>query len=438
MSSVYTRIFLWLALTLAFAFAGFLGTSWFIARQSPGPGDFVGRMHRVLLDELVERYEQEGAEALRAALDRLDREIGGSHFLVRAGDMRDVLTGSDMSEMIGRAPREPRRPPLLRLGPPAGRRVMVHRAADGRYMLVVEAMFPGNPNAWLPLYFWILLPVALFAWWLAARIAGPLRRLESTVERFGRGDLGARVNWSRRDEFGRLGRAFDEMADRIATLLTAERRLLQDVSHELRSPLARLRFATELARQNAADAAPIDRIERESARLTELVETLLEVTRAEGDPGEARRLPVDLSELLNQVVHDTAIEAAANGCRLALSTRAAGKVTGDPELLRRAVENVVRNAIGHAPASTGIDITLDERGGAAVIEVRDYGPGVPSDMLERIFHPFVRAEADRGRNSGGTGLGLSITARAMALHHGRAYARNAHPGLCVSLEIPLL
>lgn len=149
-------------------------------------------------------------------------------------------------------------------------------------------------------------------------------------------------------------------------------------------------------------------------------------------------MPVDLSELLNQVVHDTAIEAAANQCRLALSTRAAGKVTGDPELLRRAVENVVRNAISHAPASTGIDISLDEREGAAVIEVRDYGPGVPPDMLERIFHPFVRAEADRGRNSGGMGLGLSITARAMALHHGRAYARNAHPGLCVALEFPLL
>lgn len=438
MNSVYTRILLWLALTLAFAFAGFLGTSLFIARQGPGPGDFVGRMHRVLLDGLVERYEREGAEALRAALGRLDREVGGSHFLARADSRRDVLTGADLGEVIARAPREPGRPPILRLGPPGGRRVMVQQSADGRYLLVAESVLPGNPDAWLPLYFWILLPVALFAWWLASRIAGPLRRLESTVERFGRGDLTARVNWPRRDEFGRLGRAFDQMADRIGTLLTAERRLLQDVSHELRSPLARLRFATALARQTAADPAPIDRIERESARLTELVETLLEVTRAEGDPGEARRLPVDLSELLRQVVRDTAIEAEAHQCRLALSTSATVKVAGDPELLRRAVENVVRNAVRHAPSDTEIVISLCERDGAAVIEVRDEGPGVPPDMLERIFHPFVRAEADRGRKSGGTGLGLSITARAMALHHGRASARNTHPGLCVSLEIPLL
>ena len=437
MRSLYTRILAWLFLTLGFAFAGFLATSWFIATRTHGPADFVGRMHRIMLEDLIRQYEADGPGALRAGIERFDRELGGIHHVARAADGKDVLSGQDLSSLIASAPREPRRPPLLRLGPPGGRRVMVHASADGRYLLVAEANFPGNPNAWLPLYFWILLPVALFAWWLASHIAGPLRRLEAAVVRFGRGDLSARVNWSRPDELGRLGRAFDEMAARIETLLTAERRLLQDVSHELRSPLARLRFATELARQQAGPGAPFDRIEREISRLTELVETLLEVTRAEGDPAGAKRQPVRLSELLERTVHDAAIEAEVQQCRLELDRRAEGRVEGDPELLRRAIENVLRNAIRHAPPGTPVEISLDERAGQALIEVRDHGPGVPADLLERIFHPFVRAEPDRGRNSGGAGLGLSITARALALHHGRARARNAHPGLCVSLEIPL-
>lgn len=437
MNSLYTRILAWLVLTLVFAFVGFVGTSWFIASRTPMPGGVVGTLHRALLANLVKQYEQGGREALREALEPLNQDAHGSHSLAEAATGRDLLTGGDLSAIIESAARPPGPPPVFRLGPPRGRRAMVHTSADGRYLLVTQAEFPGTASAWLPLYFWILIPVALFAWLLAARIASPLRRLESVVVRFGAGDLSARLNWTRTDEFGRLGRAFDEMAQRLETLLTAERRLLQDVSHELRSPLARLRFASELARAGSTHSAAFDRIDREVARLTELVETLLEVTRAEGDPAAARRLPLDLAPLLEQVVQDAAIEAEAQNCTLNLANSPRMATTGDPELLRRAIENVLRNAIRHAPAGTAIDIALSAEQGVARIEVRDRGAGVPADLLERIFQPFVRAESDRGRASGGAGLGLSITARALALHHGRAFARNAHPGLAVTLELPV-
>jgi two-component system sensor histidine kinase CpxA len=436
MNSLYTRILAWLVLTLVFAFVGFVGTSWFIASRTHIPGGVVGTLHRALLANLVSQYEQGGREALRKALAPLNQDVHGSHALANAATGRDLLTGEDLGAIIQSAARPPGPPPLLRLGPPGGRRAMVHSSADGRYLLVSQAEFPGNASAWLPLYFWILIPVALFAWLLAARIASPLRRLESVVVRFGAGDLTARLNWTRTDEFGRLGRAFDDMAQRLETLLTAERRLLQDVSHELRSPLARLRFASELARSGSTHSVAFDRIDREVARLTELVETLLEVTRAEGDPAAARRLPLDLAPLLEQVVHDAAIEAEAQNCTLNLADSPRMATTGDPELLRRAIDNVLRNAIRHAPAGTAIDIALSAEQGVARIEVRDRGAGVPADLLERIFQPFVRAESDRGRASGGAGLGLSITARALALHHGRAFARNAHPGLAVTLELP--
>lgn len=437
MSSLYTRIFAWLVLTLVFAFAGFLGTSWFIASRTHGRGNIVGELHRAVLASLVDQYERGGVEALRRSLEPLNRESAGVHHLADAATGRDLLTGEDLSGLIRSGSQAPPRPPLLRLAPPGGRRVLLHPSADGRYVLVSEAVFPAGSEAWLPLYVWILIPVALFAWLLAARIAGPLRRLEEAVVRFGAGDLAARLNWSGKGEFARLGRAFDEMAHRIETLLTAERRLLQDVSHELRSPLARLRFAAELGRSSSTNPAPFYRIDREVARLTELVETLLEVTRAEGDPAAARRVPLDLAPLLEEAVHDAAIEAEAQGCRLELRDAAPAATTGDPELIRRAIDNVLRNAIRHAPAGSPVDVRLEVEAGQARIEVRDQGPGVPADLLEKIFQPFVRAESDRGRASGGAGLGLSITARALALHHGRAFARNTHPGLAVTLELPL-
>jgi two-component system sensor histidine kinase CpxA len=267
-------------------------------------------------------------------------------------------------------------------------------------------------------------------------LGSPLRSLKHTVERFGTGDLSARAEARRQDEFGQLARSFNLMAERIETLLTAERRLLQDVSHELRSPLARLEFAIELARTSPDRNKAFDRITKETERLGTLVSELLQVTRAENDPQSRNLDAIPLRGLLEDVIEDTAVESEARTVSLHLTASDSLELRGDRELLRRAVENVLRNAIRFAPENTAVQVTLRQQSDHAIIAIRDYGPGVPEDSLSNLFKPFFRVEADRNRDTGGIGLGLSIAQRAIAIHQGQIRAQNAHPGLIVEIELP--
>jgi two-component system sensor histidine kinase CpxA len=164
---------------------------------------------------------------------------------------------------------------------------------------------------------------------------------------------------------------------------------------------------------------------------------LLQVTRAEGDPRSLRRDHVRLDELVQQLVDDSAIEASARGCQLEYRHGEAVTVEGDAELLRRAMENVIRNAIRYSPPATAVEITLDRRNGTAVVDVRDHGPGVPEEALPRLFDAFYRVEKSRDTSSGGIGLGLYIARRALELHKGGIRARNAQPGLEVEMELPV-
>jgi two-component system sensor histidine kinase CpxA len=244
------------------------------------------------------------------------------------------------------------------------------------------------------------------------------------------------VGSTRRDELGQLARTFDRMAEQTETLLAAERRLLLDISHELRSPLARLGVAVELARSGGELDSNLNRIQKESDRLNSLVGQLLQVTRAEGDPSSLRRNPVRLDVLVQQLVEESKIEAEARGCSLTFAARDPVTVQGDPELLRRAVENVIRNAIRHSPRGATVEVSVTRTNGRAMVDIRDYGPGAPEEALPRLFDPFYRVENDRGRTSGGIGLGLSIARRAIELHKGSIRAKNAGPGLEVELELP--
>jgi two-component system sensor histidine kinase CpxA len=314
----------------------------------------------------------------------------------------------------------------------------MYRSADGKYrfLVVLENNFDLTP--YLPYYLLILAAVALLCWILATNLASPLRSLARVVDRFGAGDLSVRVNSSRKDEIGEVGRAFDRMAERISTLLTAERRLLQDISHELRSPLARLSFAAELARTAEDRDAAVARMKKEIGRLTDLVGGLIQVTRAEGDPAAGSGESLRLDQLLGEVVDDCRVEADARGCQIAFDSKRELTMHGDREVLRRAVENVVRNAVRYTPAGTSVDVSLDDTGGVARIGVRDYGPGVPAEALPKIFQPFFRVDDSRHTATGGVGLGLAIASRAIGLHHGKLWAENTTPGLRVWIELPLV
>jgi two-component system sensor histidine kinase CpxA len=257
------------------------------------------------------------------------------------------------------------------------------------------------------------------------------------VERFGRGDLSVRLKSPRKDEIGELSRSFDRMAERIGTLMTSERRLLQDVSHELRSPLARLSLAAELVRTAPDRDAAVDRMTKEIDRLADLVGTLVEVARAEGDPVAARLEPLPLGALLQEVVADCRLYADSRGCDINMSDDVDVTLRANRELLRRAVENVVRNAIRYTPRGATVEVRTERAGESVRISVRDSGPGVPEELLPKIFQPFFRVDDSRDSSTGGVGLGLAIAYRAVSVHHGRLWAQNVNPGLNVWIELPV-
>jgi signal transduction histidine kinase len=280
--------------------------------------------------------------------------------------------------------------------------------------------------------------IAVVFWLAAVGVVIPLRRIANSIAAFGQGDLSVRVKTDRPDEIGQLGRSFNQMAERLERLIVSERRLLGDISHELRSPLARLKFAVKLARTSPDSKAAIDRIEKDVDRIASLVSDIVEITFVEGDPALRGAGTVRISDVVEEVVRDCSVEGEARGCRIEFTGECDGEVLGSRELLRRAIENVLRNAIRYSPEGAPISLSVAESEQAVMIVVRDHGPGVPDDSLARIFDPFFRVEEARDTNGGGSGLGLSIAKRAVQAHHGSIAAENAGPGLRVSLSIPLI
>ena len=437
MRSIFAKILLWFGGSLVLFIAGTVVTTSFIYHANTTGRSFFPRAMQLQADEAAQQYESGGAAALKSFLNRWVESLPGEYVLVDNRGI-DVLTGRNRSDLLRRRqqPRGQRLwPGLLPLLPPRGDEIWVWRSTDQKYALVVHGIIRHSTWSALPYYIWIVAAATFFSYLLAIYLISPLRKLRAAAEQFGRGDFSARVSLRRTDEFGQVAEAFNEMADRIETLMTAERRLLQDVSHELRSPLARLEFAVELAR-NTTNAASMERIKKEMSRLSTLVTELLQVTRAEGDPASRNIEEIELDHLVRDLVEDSSVESEARGCHLELKCVTPVQIVGDRELVRRAVENVLRNAIHYAPDKTPVCVQVERKDDKALISVRDYGPGVPPETLPLLFKPFYRVHSDRNRGNGGVGLGLSIAKRAISLHQGELRARNVSPGLEVEIEIP--
>jgi signal transduction histidine kinase len=433
MNSLFTKILLWFWCSLAITVVGSAFISALNVNQNVTDAEApAARRMTFEMEEARAAYENGGRPALQAFMENLQR-IYLIHGILTDESGRDLLTGQNRMDLI----RKYRRPPMefIRL---MGDVTAARPSDDGRYWFISIAPRPKVASWFLtPEHIFWMFATLLLCYWLALHLTSPVRALQKAVERFGHGDLAARVNSTRRDELGQLAGAFDRMAGRIETLLAAERRLLLDISHELRSPLARLGVAVELARSGDDTESALNRIQKESDRLNALVGQLLQVTRAEGDPNSLRHDPIRLDQLVQQLVDDSRIEASARGCGLQYEPREPVTVAGDPELLRRAVENVIRNAIRYSPRESNVEVHLARNNGKVVVDVRDRGPGVPEDALPRLFDAFYRVEPDRDRASGGIGLGLSIARRAIELHKGSIRAKNAKPGLEVELELPV-
>ena len=430
-------------------------------RQSP-----MAQMFGVYSQSAVEVFERDGKEALAAYLERVDHasHINAVLFDSLGNEVSGRIAPEGVENAISRVSEE--QPYVFYFLPQQQRPIAAHfvRGPHGaEYVLAGELPkpeFPGPPprlgepgsfafglrmitRSFLP----VLLVGGLFCYWLAKYLSTPIVQLRGATHELSAGNLGARVDQKllkRRDELGYLGRDFNVMAGRIESLMVAQRRLLADISHELRSPLARQGVALGLARRNAGPQATpaLDRIEREAGRINEMIGQLLTLSRVESGAERLQNEKVDLAALVKEVADDADFEARGRERSVRIVKSESLMIRGVFELVRSAIENVVRNAVRYTEAGTQVEVALMSetvnRDRFAVITVRDHGKGVPEESIKEIFRPFYRVEDDRDRKTGGTGLGLSIAARAVHLHQGTIKASNASDGgLIVEIRLPI-
>jgi signal transduction histidine kinase len=457
MRRLFWRIFaaFWLAtVVVLFAFA-WIATSNFETEKIPGLD--ITRL-QAAMDDLLSRTARElrhdGEDATRQWL-RTAAGFGPIGVYVIGADGHEMLDRETSNAVRAAARDVLAEPPLAFdvLPPTRGSerlRARAIRTKDGPPYAAVatrEGSFLSRLLSRRPGWFWSNIGVAmvvsaLFAMLLAWYVAAPLQRIRASTRRFAEGDLDARVGYLR---FGRsaeitsLATEFDAMAERIKALVESHRRLVRDVSHELRSPLARQRVALELARGGDAAQvnASLDRIECESDRLEAMLAQALELSRLETATGAAHD-QIALDTLLEDVITNADYEGAPRGRKVVLAECERLVLVGSHSALYSAFENVIRNALAYTAQGSSVSVRLTRDGDDALVSVRDHGPGVPEAELASIFEPFYRTDHARTRSSGGTGLGLAIARRAIERHNGSIVARNLDDGgLQVAIRLPL-
>jgi len=442
MGRLFWKIFLGFWLTMLLVGAG-VGISVHLSTQ-----ERVARLTELAASPRAEMAMSAVATALRhggvAAARAVFEEWPGSRplpVLVVDASGRDLLGRPVPEVALARARAGGAMPGVRRVATPEGREfllfVPVEFAPGARPHRRPEPPREPLVARLLSMFVASLLFSAGLAWYLTR----PVRHLREATRRLAEGALETRVApriGRRRDEIADLGRDFDYMADRLQGLVAAQRRLLHDVSHELRSPLARLQVAAALARQQPQRVeAMIERIEQETRRLDELVGEVLTLSRLEGGGGGANEEYLDLAGLLDEVVEDARFEAQARRRRVEFDPGSGELVVrGRAELLRRAFDNVLRNAVRHTAEDSAVEVELRrDPASAVVVRICDQGAGVAEADLAALFDPFFQSGAG-GRD--GYGLGLAIARRAIEAHGGRIRAENRpQGGLCVEIRLPL-
>lgn len=450
MRRLFWRIFaaFWVATVIMLVATAWISTSSFETEKIPGQE--ITRLQAALdynLSRVARVLRHDGIQHSIPAIERNDA-IG--HFRTYVFDERQ-------REMLGRQV-----PPEVRLAVEAVRlreplesdrvRAREVRDASGRILAVAtarEGSFMSRLVKRRPGTFWTSLAVAalisaLVSALLAFYVAAPLQRVRAQARRFAQGELDARVGrlrFGRSTEMAALALEFDHMAERVKALVESHRRLVRDVSHELRSPLARLRVALELARDGDAVQLrrALDRIELESDRLEAMLAQSLELSRLETATPEPMQL-IALDELLAEVTTSAGYEAAPRHRSVVLEQTRPITLEGWFEPLYSALENIIRNALAYTAEGTQVSVRMHYNADlqSAVIDVRDHGSGVSPAELEQIFTPFYRTDHARTRSSGGVGLGLAIAKRAIIRHGGTVTAHNcAEGGLRVRVTLPL-
>jgi two-component system sensor histidine kinase CpxA len=451
--SLFLKIFLWFWLSIALVVAALTIVNWStqtepLVRQWQ---IFVGEAVNANSQTSMQIYDNEGQKGLEEYLNRgknperinavgfFDenlKQIAGNEISQEA---RNLLSATLQSENVE----------FVRLSDQiiAAKKIQSKNGANFVYVMQLKRPAPTSLLSELknriPQILAVILTAGLLCYGMARYLSSPIGKLRKATQKLAEGDLQTRVApevGNRRDELASLARDFDEMAERIENLLYSQKRLSQDISHELRSPLARLNVALELAKQksdNPATAPMLERIENESNRLNEMIGRLLMLSKLESGAQDFSKHNVNLTKIVENVASDADFEAQAKGKSVKILANHDVRVFGNENLLRSAIENVLRNAVRYTDKGTTVEISLKNGGGRAEIIVRDFGEGVPENELENLFRPFYRVGEARERKTGGIGLGLAIAERAVDAHKGTIKAKNAEKGLIVEIKLPV-
>lgn len=434
MKNTFLRVFLVVLLSNIVVVSIGLGMVQFIQKRNQVSADLLGDVGV----QLVAGYEKFGITSLQEETKKVEKRLFGTIYLYQEN-------GRPLLKSLPRNFREQNTPSVT--SRPAAdflhsQFIQVIGGNNVQYLLIfkpnpeIDSLAPGAVVGFS--FLGLLVSSGVLAYWLL----GPLLKLQRVARSFGQGDMTARVENKlarRSDAVGKLAREFNEMAVRIETLLSSKERLMRDVSHELRTPLARIEVALTIAEDKygiESQKGYLCRIRTELHELDELIGQVLTLSRLEA--ASLIKEEMNLQEWLGEIVDDVSFESQLKGISVSKSGRVPKTILGDPLQLRHAIENVLRNACFYAGGGGVIEVETQEKSGFAFIYVRDNGPGVSDDKLEKIFHAFYRSSEARGANSGGFGVGLTISQRIIRAHKGQITARNREErGLEVCFQLPL-
>jgi len=399
----------------------------------------------VLAEVAALRYQYRGVDGLRQLLDGLSLEHRSRYWLLDSAGRE--LTGRPVPQRIMQGALAAENNEGLYHSFEAN--VLAARATTpkGQYLLIAELTPPPLSSRVPGDMLWTLklgtIISALVCLLIAHYLTKPIERLRDATHELARGNLDIRAGQNlgnRQDEIADLVRDFDTMAGEVRNLIQSERNLLSGVSHELRSPIARIRLALALARDADDDERTemLDRIEQDTVQLDSMLERILTVARLESGQQKPKFEELTLNEVIDDVLHDANFEATGVGATIEYQSSGELRVAGDAAWLHSAIENIIRNAIFYSGKDGKIQVRLSVLNGMALITVRDNGPGVPENALPLLFKPFYRVDNSRGASTGGMGLGLAIVRNTVTAHGGIISAQNVQPhGLEISFTLPL-
>jgi len=448
MGRLFWKIFLWFWLTLLLIVASvFIGTSLYLQDESDNERKKWRPHFRSQAVSQVLRFS--GEDAARDMLQRIVK---------RRGDTLVYIFNESNEEILGRTIDKKifTKQKAREITSSSGEKFQIFskpsRGLEGRRRpppleRILERFIKQVGFLWLGI---VLALSSFVCFWLAWYITSPIRKLRVATKQLSQGHLDTRVSQKigkRRDEIADLGQDFDVMAEQLQKLINNQKQLLSDVSHELRSPLARLQVAVGLVRKkdNKETEADLLRIEKETERLDDLIGQSLTLSRLDAGADYPIEDYIDVGGLLEKIINDCDFEANGHQKRVSFEFKQSWTIKANGELLRRALENVIRNAIHYTAENSTVEVTMEQcsihpknNTEELMISVCDQGSGVPEAKLAQLFEPFVRLSSARDRDSGGYGLGLAIAKRAITFHQGKIKARNRRSqGLCVEIILPL-